>query len=228
MTKPPAPQDAPRILHVAGIALLVPHASTAPIAVALSEPHAPGFIRAELDVHPASFTRLRRGSLAYGLLETYVEVDDNAHDSREEHGIVSPQTHYEARLEHSAELFGSPDTVAFIPRPPAGEEFDQISIPVPAPGHPSRVLYRMGAAAGANHHYLLAGVVEDEVWICPVCARPCVTQELHTAAHGVPGNLFASTANPHLLDEVHGRPGRIDDPGYIAPEDRLSAGSSRV
>jgi hypothetical protein len=224
----PDQRGAPDVLRIAGVALLVPRASTAPLAIALVESEIPPLICAALDARPATFARLRRGSLAYGLLEPFAEVEDGLLRVDDDCFTVSRDTHYESRLEHSVELFGSPDTVAFLPVQESGAPFERVSIPLQSPGRPTRVLYEIHDGKPTNPAYRLIETVPDDVWICPVCGRPCVKKEPHTAAHGMPGNIFASTQNPRLLDELHGRARRIDDPHVQTSDGALSMGGPPV
>jgi hypothetical protein len=223
----PDERGAPHVLRIAGVALLIPRASTAPLAIALVESDIPPIICAALDARPAMFARLRRGSLAYGLLEPFAEVDDGTQPVDDNCFTVSRDTHYESRLEHSVELFGSPDTVAFLPVQESGAPFERVSIPLQSPGRPTRVLYQIDDGKPLNPAYRLVKTLPDDVWICPTCGRPCVKKEPHTAMHGMPGNIFASTQNPRLLDELHGRSRRIDDP-HVQAAGALSVGGPPV
>jgi hypothetical protein len=200
-------------LRAAGCAILLPSSSAAPLAIVLEHFDVPSSITVRMP-EPRRFTRLRRGALAYGLPESFAEeAGDGFPDSRDL--VVAESGHYEADFDRATLLFGSIDTLAYLPRSGGGGFHDTVSIPVSSPIEPTRAVFRL-ARAGRLVRYELVGCVPDDVWICPICGRACEAQEPHTAAHGAPGHLRAGRRDGPLANDTQPIPTRVDDPNSPA------------
>jgi hypothetical protein len=155
------------------------------------------------------FRRLREGPLAYGLLEPFAPVTTDPVEPLQQ---ITVRTHYRAFVDTAAAVFGALDTQVHLPWRSDGRPWRAFSAPVGMPGKRLRARFELDADASTPNSYLFSGEEEDGSWTCPVCGRVCPTKEPHTAAHGIPGHLFAAEGRFSYPSDVLDITRPVDNP----------------
>jgi hypothetical protein len=201
-------------LVATGFAMLVSSNSAPPLAVVLETSEVPPACVVHDAHRNLTFSRLRRGALAYGLPEAFTEA--GGYGDSDNSLVVSAKTHRRSSFERATNIFGAVDTVVYLPVSASGQPYSELSIPVASPLHPTRAIFRLDGSFGAAPHYCFVDSEIDDVWLCPICGRACAEREPHGASHGVPGHYRAGGSGATAANDVHPVSTRFDDPNSPA------------
>lgn len=195
-------------LRCSGVAILLHADGNSQVAVLLAGEFAPERIAVSLARWRGGYTRMRKGALAYGFPEPYVEDRSAINDT----GALRVDSYLRGAFPGGTPLFGAVDAVVLIP-PLHDHSPEYISVPIASIGNPMSVVFHRASRFETGRSYAVKRVERLDGWhLCKTCGKLCPTNEAHTSAHGVPGHFMAAAEPGDWLDEPRGSTHRLDDP----------------
>jgi len=138
------------------------------------------------------FSRLRRGTIAYGVPELYQALPRDM--IRAGHILHVRDDHRPARVDKAGSIFGASPEKLWVPLDDDGEPFAAMRVPIPSLERPAFVEFVLDADGDVLEYRLNGGARTGAGYICSYCGRLCPQKEPHTAAHGVAGHTHAGVA----------------------------------
>jgi len=160
-------------------------------AIVLRRAEAPPFIVMG-DDSEEGFSRLRRGTIAYGVPESYQALPRDM--IRAGHILHVRDDHRAARVDKAGSIFGPAPEKLWVPLDDDRRPFERMRVPIPSLERPAFVEFTL-ERDGEVLEYRLHGEAQlGDGYICSYCGKLCPQKEPHTAAHGVAGHTHAGVA----------------------------------
>lgn len=160
-------------------------------AVVLRLPEAPPFVVMG-DDSAEGFSRLRRGTIAYGVPESYQAIPRDM--IRAGHILHVRDDHRPARVDKAGSIFGPSPEKLWVPLDDDGAPFERMRVPIPSLERPAFLEFALVDGEGVLEYRLDGEAQFGEGYICSYCGKLCPQKEPHTAAHGVAGHTHAGVA----------------------------------
>lgn len=160
-------------------------------AIVLRTSEAPPFVVMG-DDSEEGFSRLRRGTIAYGVPELYQALPRDM--IRAGHILHVRDDHRPARVDRAGSIFGPTPEKLWVPLDDEGEPFAAMRVPIPSLERPAFVEFVLEANGDVLEYRLNGEARMGDGYICSYCGKLCAQKEPHTAAHGVAGHTHAGVA----------------------------------
>ena len=160
-------------------------------AIVSRRPEAPPFVVMG-DDSEEGFSRLRRGTIAYGVPESYQALPRDM--IRAGHILHVRDDHRPARVDKVGSIFGPSPEKLWVPLDDGGRPFVSMRVPIPSLEQPAFVEFALESDGDVLEYRLNGEAQLGDGYICPYCGRLCAQKEPHTAAHGVAGHTHAGVA----------------------------------
>ncbi|WP_431219422.1 hypothetical protein [Leifsonia xyli] len=160
-------------------------------AILLRRPEAPPFVVMG-DDSEEGFSRLRRGTIAYGVPEMYQALPRDM--IRAGHILHVRGDHRPARVDKAGSIFGPNPEKLWVPLDDEGRPFERMRVPIPSLERPAFVEFALESLDEVLEYRLHGEAQLGDGYICSYCGKLCPQKEPHTAAHGVAGHTHAGVA----------------------------------
>ena len=157
-------------------------------AIVLRRPEAPPFIVMGDDTEEG-FARLRRGTIAYGIPESYQALPRDM--IRAGHILHVRDDHQPARVDKAGSIFGPEPDKLWVPLDDERRPFARMQVPIPSLERPAFVEFVLIGGDEVLEYRLDGEARLGDGYICSYCGKLCPRKEPHTAAHGVAGHTHA-------------------------------------
>ena len=188
MPETPVTSVAPSRVDATAVLQLISDGPSGDTAIVLRRPEAPPFVVMG-DDSEEGFSRLRRGTIAYGVPESYQALPRDM--IRAGHILHVREDHRPARVDKAGSIFGPSPEKLWVPLDDQGRPFERIRVPIPSLELPAYVEFALAGDGDVLEYHLNGQARFGEGYICPYCGKLCPKKEPHTAAHGVAGHTHA-------------------------------------
>ena len=186
-----APTAGSSLVESTAVLQLISDSPSGGTAIVLRRPEAPPFVVMG-DDSEEGFSRLRRGTIAYGVPELYQALPRDM--IRAGHILHVRDDHRPARVDKAGSIFGPFPEKLWVPLDDDGEPFGAMRVPIPSLERPAFVEFVLEASGDVLEYRLNGEARIGDGYICSYCGKLCAQKEPHTAAHGVAGHTHAGVA----------------------------------
>ena len=187
-------------------------------AIVLRRPEAPPFVVMGDDT-AEGFARLRRGTIAYGVPESYQALPRDM--IRAGHILHVRNDHRPARVDKAGSIFGPEPDKLWVPLDDDATPFERMRVPIPSLQRPAYVEFVLESDGDVLDYRLDGEARVGDGYICPYCGKLCPQKEPHTAAHGVAGHTHAGVAVGQDQDGPAPETGPLELRGHHGPGAQL-------
>ncbi|MGH1550234.1 hypothetical protein ACRAWB_14115 [Leifsonia poae] len=179
------------LVEATAVLQLISDSPSGGTAIVLRSSEAPPFVVMG-DDSEEGFSRLRRGTIAYGVPELYQAMPRDM--IRAGHILHVRDDHRPARVDKAGSIFGPMPEKLWVPLDDDGAPFAAMRVPIPSLERPAFVEFTLQAGGGVLEYRLNGEARIGDGYICSYCGKLCPQKEAHTAAHGVAGHTHAGVA----------------------------------
>jgi len=176
------------LVEATAVLQLISDGPSGDTAIVLRRPESPPFVIMG-DDSEEGFSRLRRGTIAYGVPELYQALPRDM--IRAGHILHVRDDHRRARVDKAGSLFGPAPDKLWVPLDDDGNPFERMRVPIPSLERPAFVEFALDGDGDVLEYRLDGEARFGDGYICSYCGRLCAQKEPHTAAHGVAGHTHA-------------------------------------
>ncbi len=191
MPEASGPTAGASVVEATAVLQLISDSPSGGSVIVLRRPEAPPFVVMG-DDSEEGFSRLRRGTIAYGVPELYQALPRDM--IRAGHILHVRDDHRPARVDKAGSIFGPDPEKLWVPLDDDGAPFAAMRVPIPSLERPAFVEFTLEADGGMLEYRLNGKARMGDGYICSYCGKLCPRKEPHTAAHGVAGHTHAGVA----------------------------------
>lgn len=188
MPEAPSVAGGHSLVEATAVLQLISDGPSGGTAIVLRRPESPPFVIMG-DDSEEGFSRLRRGTIAYGVPELYQALPRDM--IRAGHILHVRDDHRPARVDRAGSIFGPAPEKLWVPLDDDGEPFERMRVPIPSLERPAFVEFALHGDEGVLEYRLEGEARFGDGYICSYCGKLCAQKEPHTAAHGVAGHTHA-------------------------------------